>query len=398
MKLVKASRTIQSTHGVTTKSGEKFFRMNPRVGLLLAISGALLLNGQAQEANKASENPSTNKTIVELTVDLKDGSRLVGASLNDPWRFHSESLGDLQLPVRGIASLEFSGSANAAKLTATNGDVMNIQFVGKTFLVETSFGKAVVPAQLLTKVKVTLKNYGEKSELTNSLLSFWNFNGSNPADIQPDGGLFRIPLQTGNDGRGLVNQGVLVSGKIGGAIGFGQFPNQGLFIPLGAFPQLTTFTITAWVKLNRIGFGSARSLIACSWDGADGWNFYMDVLNNQLEGCVGIGGRDNSPRVATTGNFADSRWHFCVFQCLDASFIRVKVDNGNWVSAPLLGSLAGAGPRPFQIAQNIAQSVQASNFTIDMLGVWQSLLSDEEIALLYNKGEGLEYPFALPSP
>lgn len=82
--------------------------------------------------------------------------------------------------------------------------------------------------------------------LTNSLLSYWNFNGTNPNSYTPDGGSLSYPLRTGNDGRGPVNSGSVVSGVISNAIGFGSNGNQGLYIPSGNFPMLTTFTITAW--------------------------------------------------------------------------------------------------------------------------------------------------------
>jgi hypothetical protein len=71
----------------------------------------------------------------------------------------------------------------------------------------------------------------------------------------------------------------------------------------------------------------------------------------------------------------------------------VKVDAGSWVTLPFSGSLAGAASRPFQVGQNIAQSFYNSNCNIDMLGVWNRLLTDSEISDLYNEGNGLEYPF-----
>ena len=230
--------------------------------------------------------------------------------------------------------------------------------------------------------------------LGGDLLAFWNFDGRDPNSCTPDGGTLSHTLQTGNDGRGPVNPGTLIPGKIGKAISFGSSGNQGLYLPSGDFPILTTFTITAWVKLDRRQSGDARSLIACSWDGFDGWNFFMNIYRGKLEGVVGIGGR--VPQTGATDhvvNFNDRQWHFCVFQCSDNNFYRVRVDDHDWTTMPLRGSLLGAQPRPFQVGQNIAQSVYNSNCTIDMLGVWERCLSDGELTLLYNHHAGQEYPF-----
>jgi hypothetical protein len=229
--------------------------------------------------------------------------------------------------------------------------------------------------------------------LSSNLLAFWNFDGSDPNSCAPNGGNLSYNLQTGNDGRGQVNPGSLIPGKIGKAIRFGSTGNQGLYLPSGDFPILTTFTITAWVKLDRRQSGDAHSLIACSWDGFDGWNFFMSIYRGKLEGAVGIGGRN--PEIATDQlvNFNDRQWHFCVFQCLDNKFFRVRVDDHDWTTMPLRGSLLGAQPRPFQVGQNIAQSVYNANCTIDMLGVWNRCLSDDELARLYNHHSGQEYPF-----
>jgi len=379
--------------------------------MLVAVLFALGFADARCEQTTNVAKVAVSNPVIQMTVELQDGSRVIGKSLDDPLGFHSTSIGNLNLPVCGIASVEFptEASNSMAKLTATNGDVLSLEFLPKTLRLETCFGKATLPAKLISSFKVSVTTPGDSGALTNGLLSFWNFDGSNPSFYPPDGGRFTFPLQTGNDGRGQVNPGGVVPGKIGNAINFGGmgytegYPrpygglNQGLFIPSGQFPILTTFTITAWVKLNEGGGQSGRSLIACSWDGPDGWNFIMDIYQGQLEARVGVGGVALST-IATdrTANFLDKQWHFCVFQCQDGQYIRVKVDSNNWTTAPLSGSLAGATPRPFQVGTNIAQSVFAANCKIDMLSVWDRVLTESELAGLYNNGNGLEFPFVGP--
>src|ERR1700722_677374 len=79
-----------------------------------------------------------------LTVELRDGSRIVGTSVEKNFKFYSELLGDLKLAVREIRSVEFT-STNSTKLTMVNGDVLKVSFVGSEFGVKTSFGKVELP-------------------------------------------------------------------------------------------------------------------------------------------------------------------------------------------------------------------------------------------------------------
>jgi hypothetical protein len=44
---------------------------------------------------------STNESVFKLTVELRDGSRVVGRSADDKFKFHSTLLGDLKLEITG---------------------------------------------------------------------------------------------------------------------------------------------------------------------------------------------------------------------------------------------------------------------------------------------------------
>ena len=335
----------------------------------------------------------------QVTAEVQGGSTIVGKCLDNALNTYITPLGAVKIPIENISTLEFptNGNSSIAFLTATNGYTNSIQLLNRNVHIEAPFGKVELPVKMLLKLTVSNTVSIDYPTLTNGLLSFWNFNGIHANSYAPDGGSFSFPLQTGDDGRGAVHSGSVVSGKVGHAIGFADTGNQGLFIPSGEFPILTTFTITAWVKLNTGGNSNGESLIACSWDGFYSWNFFMDIYNGQLEGCVGISG--SAPTTPATDNqvsFYDHQWHFCVFQCQDGQYIQVRVDNNAWTMLPISGSLAGATSRPFQVGQNIAQSVYNANCKIDMLGVWDRVLTESELTGLYNNGKGLEFPFTKP--
>jgi hypothetical protein len=93
---------------------------------------------------------------VRLAIELRDGSHVVGKSLDDTLSFHSPAMGDLKLTWAGIRSIEYAGTnTDMARLTATNGDVYEVQFTVAAVKVETSFGKTELPVKLIRSVKVS---------------------------------------------------------------------------------------------------------------------------------------------------------------------------------------------------------------------------------------------------
>jgi beta-lactamase regulating signal transducer with metallopeptidase domain len=98
---------------------------------------------------------SPNASGWRLTLELRDGSHLVGKSLDGPLNFHSPAMGDLRLTWAGIRSIECGASnSEMARLTAANGDVCQVQFGDSTVAVETSFGRTVLPVKLIRSAQV----------------------------------------------------------------------------------------------------------------------------------------------------------------------------------------------------------------------------------------------------
>src|SRR5664279_5611803 len=84
----------------------------------------VLLTSCSTIANPADTNPPPR-----LTVELRDGSRVVGDSVEKSFRFHSALLGGIKLDVKDIRSVEW-GSTNSAKLTTVNGDTLTVSLLG----------------------------------------------------------------------------------------------------------------------------------------------------------------------------------------------------------------------------------------------------------------------------
>ncbi len=118
---------------------------------LSALCALAFCAGQGQAALA-----STDESGCQLTIELRDGSRVVGKSLEDTLSFHSAALGDMKLAWAGIRSIESAGTnTGTARLTAANGDSFAIQFAAESLRVETVFGQTELPVKLIRSVKVS---------------------------------------------------------------------------------------------------------------------------------------------------------------------------------------------------------------------------------------------------
>jgi hypothetical protein len=107
-------------------------------------------------ANPVQAAPAdTNESSFQLAIELRDGSRVVGKTVDDAVSLHSGALGDLKLSWAGIRSIEFATDTDAARLTATNGDGFSVRFAADTLSLETGFGKTDLPVKLIRSIKVS---------------------------------------------------------------------------------------------------------------------------------------------------------------------------------------------------------------------------------------------------
>ncbi len=106
--------------------------------------GALLIPAIAADTNSPPR----------LTLELRDGSRVVGESVAEKIKFHSALLGDLKLAVKDIHAVDYSGT-NAAKLTTANGDTLAVSFLEKTISIRTSFGKVEPAVENIRSIRVS---------------------------------------------------------------------------------------------------------------------------------------------------------------------------------------------------------------------------------------------------
>jgi bla regulator protein BlaR1 len=135
---------------------------SPRWSLLpVVLIAALTLLGLTDarsndSADGAPVSASAGKAGFQLTIDLRDGSRVVGRMPDDTLNFHADALGDIKLAWADIRSIEYNTSTNTARLTTTSGDAFTGQIKADILHLETGFGKTEIAVGLIRSVKVSV--------------------------------------------------------------------------------------------------------------------------------------------------------------------------------------------------------------------------------------------------
>lgn len=101
-----------------------------------------------------------------LTVELRDGSRVVGESVDKYFKFRSALLGDLKLPVKEIRAVECTAT-NTAKLTTVNGDLLTVAFLNSEIPLKTSFGKVELAVNSVRNLAVSVSGGAEQTKIIN---------------------------------------------------------------------------------------------------------------------------------------------------------------------------------------------------------------------------------------
>ncbi|HUB86942.1 MAG TPA: protein kinase [Verrucomicrobiae bacterium] len=187
-------------------------------------------------------SPPTGQSIAatgpagwRLTIGLRDGSQIDGKGLDDTISFHSSGMGDLKMTWAGIRSIEFAnGNNNTARLTATNGDIYEVQFAAAAVGVETVFGKTELPVNTIRSIQVSAMI--GTGQLPSGLVALWSGEGDGTDSVG------------GNNA--ILTDISFVDGEVGQAFSFNGTTSC---IRIPASPSLDIglgdgFTIMAWIK------------------------------------------------------------------------------------------------------------------------------------------------------
>ena len=188
-------------------------------------------------ASSTGGSVNTNSTDVKLIVELHDGSRVVGQSVEKSFKFRSALFGDLKLAVKDIHEVECV-SSNAAKLVAANGDVLTVWFINTKIAVNTGFGKVDLAADSIHKFTVSAT--GSSGLHHPGLVALWSGEDNGTDSVgNNDAELVDIAFANGEVGRAFSLNGFSSWMKIHASSSLDVGKGDGL-------------TVTAWIKPSNV--------------------------------------------------------------------------------------------------------------------------------------------------
>lgn len=262
--------------------------------LVLAIVAAIGLTdsmtlsraGAETLVEKPGAQKSSNQSGFRLTIELRDGSRIVGKSRDDHFQFRSDVLGEFALPLKKLRTVECPSRNNPAKLTTASADVLRAELAMKNIRVETSFGNVDLPAETIRSVRVSA--IGTVGWLTDGLIGRWSGDGNAVDSVGGNNGLTQNVSFTD----GVAGKAFLLAPD--------NFPwgtYCGVQIPDRPAYELThSLTIECWIRPR----GHSAYVIFFRGDhrpGLDPYALSMDGNQNLVFDVCDSGGNDASVRV-----------------------------------------------------------------------------------------------------
>lgn len=322
-------------------------------------------------ATASSNSPSHCK----LTVELRDGSRVVGRAEEQHFDFHSDLLGEMHLPLEKIRSVESQTGTNRVKVTTTGGDFLTADFNMKRIRMNTSFGEVKLPVRLIEKLRVTAPGKGGRP--MNGLVGLWSADGNGVNSVTGASATLRNVSFT----KGVSGQAFTFAPDnfpYGTFVGV-QVPDQ------PAYALTTAFTIEGWVRPRGNGY-----VIMCRGDHRPGMDPYTLSMEANHDLRFQICGADNEDA------YIDADIPYCRWTHVAAVY------NGddhtiNLYTNGVLAAQSETQIRPFaHLVSSLSPGLGIGNLNqgginfpfvgdIDEIALYNRALSPNEIRALYSE-------------
>ena len=245
--------------------------------LLGVLIVAVSLAGDAYCSDRQAALPQS----VKVTVEMTDGSRIVGRPSRETLRLRTALLGRVWVPYRRMKSAQPVGDGQWVVHTA-DGDTLRGELIDAEFSLETAFGRMYVPARHVRRLTTALGPKGVEEPAVR--------NPAEPAWIQIDPEI--------------------------GAGKFGlRFDGVDDFVAIPPSPHLDirgSVTLSAWVR----GDGDVEGQIIWRGDTRRGADPYMlHLVRGKMEFRVDSTG--TNVHYVRSRERLDDRWHFWTGVCDD---------------------------------------------------------------------------------
>lgn len=222
--------------------------------------------------------------------------------------------------------------------------------------------------------------------LTNGLVSYYGENGNHNDAVGP------------NHASEIVPESVPTTGKIGSGFYYGSLgghpanigsndPRVRAIIPgMSGWPQAS---ISLWMKANHNDYAGTVIQVMEPNNGDYGHRMIATGVDDSIYFQTGYGG-GNGANVHLPG-FADGNWHHIVMQWDKQAMLATIYVDGTLADNSTVPSF---GPISDQLWWGAGFNGYGFNGRIDEIGVWNRVLTAQEVTQLYNGGAGKAYPFS----
>ena len=315
-------------------------------------------------------------TSFHLTVELRDGSRVIGTSKDGRLEFKSETLGEMKLPLEKIRSVETTAKTNLVKLTTAGGDTLLAAFITEEIRMETSYGDVRLPVGLVKNVRVAV--VGGAGRPRDGLVALWS--AENNADDSVGG----------NHGS-LINTS-FADGVVGRAFFFAPDNFRygtycGVQIPdRPAFALTKSLTAECWIRPRGNGY-----IIFTRGDHRPGLDPYTLSMDGHQNLAVTICGEDNEHSASVHTPIGLGAWMH-VAGVLDDDGGTLSLYTNGVLAAQTTTSVRPLGPLLAEMSPGVGignVNDGGNNFPfigeIDEVGLYDRALSVAEINAIYTE-------------
>ena len=120
--------------------------------LLLFALGFLSPSVLGVASGEESRSEDDRRDVSRLTVELIDGSRLIGTLTQTSLKIASESFGEVEVPISVVSTIELSSHGASMTLITSNGEKLRGAPMASALKIETLLGKFSIPLKQVTRV------------------------------------------------------------------------------------------------------------------------------------------------------------------------------------------------------------------------------------------------------
>jgi hypothetical protein len=296
-------------------------------------------------------NANAGSASLNVKVDLRDGSTIMGTMDPAGIRIKSDSIGNAELPMESVSGITAQGDGNKVSIHYENGDRISGSIDRATFNIKTVFGDVAIPLKLIEKISISSASF------TGGLVAYYPFNG-NANDA------------SGNGRNGTVHGAALVAdqnGKPNHAYSFNGIDN---YIYFGrVLPDMSEMTVSTWAYLEKGG-----NTLFSDADWVPGSDIQLTLKPDNVVGVRGDkGGYPLMDEVKVKPDLSNSWHHIAWTMSATASFIYID---------GLLAAKINKGGSNVNYHDFVLGTLEFPQGVLGFGGYWSGKLSDFRI---YNR-------------